>query len=63
MVAGLTLLLAGCGTQQASQTKDSSSSNSSSLLVAKSNEKVSTDKPFTTTSGEPDCDLCREQVW
>ena len=43
MIAGLALLLAGCGSQQASQVKDSSSSNSSSLLVAKSNEKVSTD--------------------
>lgn len=43
MIAGLALLLAGCGSQQASQVKDSSSSSSSSLLVAKSNEKVSTD--------------------
>lgn len=43
MIAGLALLLAGCGSQQASQVKNSFSSSSSSLLVAKSNEKVSTD--------------------
>ena len=43
MIAGLALLLAGCGSQQTSQVKNSSSSSSSSLPVAKSNEKVSTD--------------------
>lgn len=40
MVAGLTLLLAGCGTQQATS-KSNGSSSSSSLLASKSSEKIS----------------------
>ena len=44
MVAGLALLLAGCGTQEASKSQDSgNTASSSSLLATKSSEKMSAD--------------------
>ncbi|MBB1086231.1 hypothetical protein [Limosilactobacillus fastidiosus] len=44
MVAGLALLLAGCGTQRASKSQDSeNAASSSSLLAIKSSEKMSAD--------------------
>lgn len=43
MVAGVTLLLAGCGNQVKNDAESASSSSASSLLVAKSNVKVSGD--------------------
>lgn len=44
MIAGLALLLAGCGTQEASKSQDSgNAASSSSLLATKSSEKMSAD--------------------